>query len=577
MEGPTPVSALIHAATMVTAGVYLIARTHVLFELAPIVHDTAAILGGVTILVAGLIALVQTDIKRVIAYSTMSQIGYMFVGVGLGAYGPGMFHLMTHAFFKALLFMAAGIIIHALSDEQDIRSMGGLARELPWTYRIFLVGALSLAAIPPFSGFFSKDSILASASNGHARRRTCGWSGSSAPSSPALYTFRLLFIVFCGEHDPVRARAPAQGALRGAARDDVAGRDPRRPRGVRRLAPGSRGWAARRRLARPVVESIQEASGGPLVFSSLASLASRRRHLARLALYGRPRRRSPADRARLPWAARCSSTSSTSTRPTTRASTSRPRSRGLSHRVRRGAALPRLARGARSGVRAARRRVAAAQTGLSALYALASPPASPSSSSSSSLVTDRDDHPHLPPDRGAALVWILPSDAAAAGALALLVASRSSRSGSDAALDFDFGAGGLQYEADRTVWFSDLGVSYKVGLYDFSLWLVGLTIVVTAAAIAYGFWSGRERPGVYLGLMLFLVGATVGVFAAQDLLLFYVFWEAMLIPLYVLIGVWGGPGRTGGDDQVRRLHDGGSLLMLVAIIALGLSKRHLRP
>src|SRR5512133_3766597 len=130
MEGPTPVSALIHAATMVTAGVYLVARTHVVFELGMKVLDLVAILGTVTILLAGLIALVQTDIKRVIAYSTMSQIGYMFVAVGLGAYGSGLFHLMTHAFFKALLFMAAGIVIHALSDEQDIRRMSGLARNL---------------------------------------------------------------------------------------------------------------------------------------------------------------------------------------------------------------------------------------------------------------------------------------------------------------------------------------------------------------------------------------------------------------------------------------------------------------
>ena len=126
MEGPTPVSALIHAATMVTAGVYLIARTHPVFELAPKVQDLAAGLGAVTLLVAGLIALVQTDIKRVIAYSTMSQIGYMFLGVGLGAYANGMFHLMTHAFFKALLFLAAGLVIHALVGEQDMRKMGGL-------------------------------------------------------------------------------------------------------------------------------------------------------------------------------------------------------------------------------------------------------------------------------------------------------------------------------------------------------------------------------------------------------------------------------------------------------------------
>src|SRR4249920_2252849 len=145
MEGPTPVSALIHAATMVTAGVYLIARTHVLFELAPAILHLAAILGGITIVFAGLIALVQTDIKRVIAYSTMSQIGYMFVGVGIGAFSAGMFHLMTHAFFKALLFMASGIVIHALSGEQDIRKMGGLGRELPWTSRAFLIGCIALA------------------------------------------------------------------------------------------------------------------------------------------------------------------------------------------------------------------------------------------------------------------------------------------------------------------------------------------------------------------------------------------------------------------------------------------------
>src|SRR5688572_12342360 len=163
MEGPTPVSALIHAATMVTAGVYLIVRAHPLFELAPTIQDLAAGLGAVTLIVAGLIALVQTDIKRVIAYSTMSQIGYMFVAVGLGAYASGMFHLLTHAFFKALLFLGAGIVIHALLGEQDMRRMGGLAKLLPRTYLYVLVGALALAGMPPLSGFFSKDAIIASA------------------------------------------------------------------------------------------------------------------------------------------------------------------------------------------------------------------------------------------------------------------------------------------------------------------------------------------------------------------------------------------------------------------------------
>src|SRR5207342_3222878 len=163
MEGPTPVSALIHAATMVTAGVYLIVRCNALFEAAPKVQDVAAGLGAATLLVAGLIALVQTDIKRVIAYSTMSQIGYMFLAVGIGAYATGMFHLLTHAFFKALLFLAAGILIHALACEQDLRRMGGLRRLMPFTYVAFLVGSLALVGVPPFSGFFSKDPILANA------------------------------------------------------------------------------------------------------------------------------------------------------------------------------------------------------------------------------------------------------------------------------------------------------------------------------------------------------------------------------------------------------------------------------
>src|SRR5512132_3418186 len=145
MEGPTPVSALIHAATMVTAGVYMLVRLSPIFEQAPRVQDLAAGLGAITLLVAGLIALVQTDIKRVIAYSTMSQIGYMFLAVGLGAYADGMFHLMTHAFFKALLFMAAGIVIHALAGEQDMRRMGGLRSLMPWTYAAFGIGALALA------------------------------------------------------------------------------------------------------------------------------------------------------------------------------------------------------------------------------------------------------------------------------------------------------------------------------------------------------------------------------------------------------------------------------------------------
>ena len=199
MEGPTPVSALIHAATMVTAGVYLVVRAHAIFEAAPAVHALAAWLGAATLLLAGLIALVQTNIKRVIAYSTMSQIGYMFLAAGIGAYASSMFHLMTHAFFKALLFLAAGIVIHALAGEEDMRRMGGLRGLLPRTWLAFLVGALALSGLPPFAGFFSKDSILASAWASGGDGLALYAVGLAGVFLTALYTFRMVFVVWGGD------------------------------------------------------------------------------------------------------------------------------------------------------------------------------------------------------------------------------------------------------------------------------------------------------------------------------------------------------------------------------------------
>jgi NADH-quinone oxidoreductase subunit L len=199
MEGPTPVSALIHAATMVTAGVYLIARMHVLFELAPAAQDVGAIVGAATLLIAGTIALTQTDVKRVIAYSTMSQIGYMIMGVSVGAYAAGLFHLMTHAFFKALLFMGAGSIIGAMGGEQSLEKMGGFRKAMPFTFACFLIGGLALSGIPPFSGFFSKDEILlvtAERGGWHWALYVAGYIGAFLT---AIYTFRMIFRAFYGE------------------------------------------------------------------------------------------------------------------------------------------------------------------------------------------------------------------------------------------------------------------------------------------------------------------------------------------------------------------------------------------
>src|SRR6059036_1568115 len=197
MEGPTPVSALIHAATMVTAGVYMVVRNHVLYDLSPVALNAVAWVGGVTALFAATIGLVQNDIKRVLAYSTVSQLGYMFLACGIGAYTAAIFHLMTHAFFKALLFLSAGSVIHALSGEQDIRNMGGLKAKLPWTHILFLVGTLAIAGIFPLAGFWSKDEIMAHAfTHRYYALYAMAVLGAFLTS---FYMFRLTYLTFYGE------------------------------------------------------------------------------------------------------------------------------------------------------------------------------------------------------------------------------------------------------------------------------------------------------------------------------------------------------------------------------------------
>ena len=196
MEGPTPVSALIHAATMVTAGVYMIVRNHAIYDLSPTAMTSVAWIGGITALFAATIGLVQTDIKRVLAYSTVSQLGYMFLGCGIGAYTAAIFHLMTHAFFKALLFLSAGSVIHALSGEQDIRKMGGLKSKIPWTHMLFLIGTIAIAGIPPLAGFWSKDEILGHAFT-HHHYVLYGMAAIGAFLT-AFYMFRLTYLTFYG-------------------------------------------------------------------------------------------------------------------------------------------------------------------------------------------------------------------------------------------------------------------------------------------------------------------------------------------------------------------------------------------
>ncbi|MFC1851118.1 NADH-quinone oxidoreductase subunit L [candidate division CSSED10-310 bacterium] len=202
MEGPTPVSALIHAATMVTAGVYMVARCHILYLLSGTSLQIVAVVGAVTALFAATIGIMQNDIKRVLAYSTVSQLGYMFLGCGVGAFAAGIFHLMTHAFFKALLFLGAGSVIHALSGEQDIRKMGGIRKKIPWTFGVFLVATLAISGVPFFSGFFSKDEILwysYAGLWGSGMSLFLWFIGVLTAGLTAFYMFRLVFVTFTGQ------------------------------------------------------------------------------------------------------------------------------------------------------------------------------------------------------------------------------------------------------------------------------------------------------------------------------------------------------------------------------------------
>jgi NADH-quinone oxidoreductase subunit L len=211
MAGPSPVSALIHAATMVTAGVYLIARTHVLFNLAPIVQSAIAVIGALTLLIAGFSALAQHDLKRILAYSTISQIGYMFLALGVGAWSAAVFHFMIHAFFKALLFLGAGVVILALNEEHDIFRMGGLRKRMPTVFLTFLIGSASLSALPLVTaGFYSKDQILWYTFSSESGSTFLWIAGISGAFLTALYSFRMIFITFFGESKTQPALIPGK-------------------------------------------------------------------------------------------------------------------------------------------------------------------------------------------------------------------------------------------------------------------------------------------------------------------------------------------------------------------------------
>ena len=500
MEGPTPVSALIHAATMVTAGVYLIARCHIVFELAPNILDLVAGLGAATLLVAGLIALVQTDIKRVIAYSTMSQIGYMFVGVGVGAYSSGMFHLLTHAFFKALLFLAAGLIIHALAGEQDIRKMGGLRKLMPLTYWFFLVGGLALVGIPPFAGFFSKDPILA-ATLAHGTFGIVLW---VAGVLGAFLTGALHRSACCSSSSGA-SRAPyarehhhRHDGKEGPAVMFCARRRARRALGRRRLDPGRGALDADLQLPRDVRAAARRGDAG----RRRSSRASSRCCSASIgigvawAIYGARRAEAP----RVPaGAAASSSTSSTfdelydarllPARPCGSRSAllrwferpviggSRDRARASARRSR-AAVLSRVQTGLLRAVRARARRRARRPRRRLHLGAL--------------MNAWLDDDPDLPPVAGALACFVLPLGGYATARSRCSSRSSRSASGSTALHALRLLAAACSSSSGRRG-SATCNVSYHVGMFGFSLWLVGLTVVVHGGGDRLRFLAG-PRP-----------------------------------------------------------------------------------
>ena len=571
MEGPTPVSALIHAATMVTAGVYLVARCHVLFANAPDIASLTALLGVATLLMAGVIAVVQTDIKRIIAYSTMSQIGYMFAAVGVGEYAAGMFHLLTHAFFKALLFLGAGIVIHALANEQDVRRMGGLSKVMPHTTKLMWVGTIALIGFFPLS----KDEILAGAMESGSTTAWIVWAGGLIGAFfTGIYATRLMRLVFYGDMSDFakehlhtgHGEAPwtmfwpvcvlAAGAILS---------------GFLALGFGFTNFFADflANTAPDIEASVADDSITTLISWSVSIIGA----WFVWNLYAAPGRSAALRQAVRRDDHGSPTTSSTGTSSTTRSRTGRrlprhldePGGRGLDHRrLRQGDRLrgrhhrPAGRRGADRGRPRVRRRRRAGRADRRRL------PPEPGVAVTTALI--------LLPLIAGLVVGLAPLERRTTEGLALLAALVECALGVVALIQFDSDKG-TQFVTDK-VWITDfLGIAdvrFHVGMGGLSLFMVLLTAVGVAAAAATASWAGRERPRVYFALLLGLECALVLLFTARDIVLFYVGWEAMMIPLYVLIAVWGGEQRRRATLTFFIYTLIGSLLMLVAVAWVGI-------
>ena len=566
MAGPTPVSALIHAATMVTAGVYLVVRMHPVFDLSPVALTVVTVTGLVTAIYAGTCALGQDDIKRVLAYSTISQLGFMFLAAGLKAYSAAIFFLVAHAFYKALMFLGAGSVMHGMHEETDLKVMGGLWRRMPYTAITFTLGALALSGVPPLAGFFAKDAVLEIAQSNSE------WGyyllGTLAAFISALYMGRLIFLAFYGtarseaaEHaheSPAGDVDPARPARRGG-RDRRGARHPSRR--LARHLPGTdlgagargergpvdpgllrRGAAGDLRRAGHRVVRLRVGPGGLALVagppgapaSAVRQWVVHRRVLRRAHRHARQgdrglhrlphrrrvhRRHRERDRQRVPAPGGGGPQHPDGLRPHVRGG-----------RVRRGGRDRRL-----RGVPPVNRLL----TIVTFLPLVG-------------LVVIMVGGKELKDD---AARWITLVVALATFVVSLVVLGR-----------FDQGDPGFQM-VEHATWVKDVGLQYLVGIDGISIWMVLLTTFLFPVAVLAS-WKIDKDVRLYMGAMLALETAVLGSFVSLDLLLFFLFFEAILVPMYLLIGGWGGERRVYAAVKFFLYTMAGSAFLLVSIIFL---------
>ena len=580
MAGPTPVSALIHAATMVTAGIYLVARMSGMYLHAPEASAVIAVVGVATAFFAATIAIVQTDIKKVLAYSTVSQLGLMFLALGVGAYGVAIFHVVTHAFFKACLFLGAGSVIHALGGEQDIRKMGGLRKRIPVTFWTFAIATAAIAGIPPLAGFFSKDEILWFAFASTRGGSPLLWAVAALTAlMTAFYMFRLLWLTFLGSS---RMDAKVEAHVH---------ESPLSMTGVLMLlallsAVG--GFFALPHFLEPQLPLPAGARGAASPGKTAARAVDRHR-------LRRPGRRRPSSSAAAPRAPKRCNGASPGCTAGCRASTSSTSCTSAASAGRWcGCRTSSSCAWATARCSTARCTAWLPRAGTAPACSAACRPAActctPGSCSSASSAHCCGAGAMLEafvlnivlflPLLGAGLLLVSPTDhhdftrRLTLGMMMLQLVLTAWLY-----LRFDSSVAGLQFET-RAALDRDWGVHYQIGLDGYNILLVMLTAFLGPLVTAGAFSAITKDVKLFYAMVFLIQFAMMGAFVAQDLFLFYIFWETMLIPMFLMIGIWGGERRIYATIKFFLYTAFGSILMLAAVIYLVYSlqatqRRHL--